>query len=350
MKRIVALFTCSLLLLCLLVTEARVPAGELRTTPQAPPAVPQSAPAESAFTLPATLWPDESVELHAKASGYVSEITVDIGSRVRKGDLLIRLDAPEMSDDIHHAEARVAAYQARAAAARAQEAQSALKIEAAMAENRRAQVELDLSRLTHRRKAELLKETAIPQQEFDVADNELRTAEAKLAIAQAQVESAKGEKLAAQANVTAAEAEVSVAQADLARLKTLLEYTRIRAPFDGVVTARTVDHGAFVRSAVQGASAGLLTLQKVDRVRLVIDVPETQASLVRAGTPVTVRLRALKDEPLVATVTRTAGSLRTGTRTLRAEIDLDNRNGHLMPGMFGRVTLTASSEVNVPGA
>jgi HlyD family secretion protein len=309
-----------------------------------PPAVaaattrPASDQGSQVFTLPASLVPEETVELYAKASGYVAEINVDIGSRVRKGDILVLLKAPELLDDLRANEALVTARQAKMAAMQAKTDQARLAIESAQAELKRVEAELNLCRITHGRKADLYREKAIPQQEYDVAQNQLAVTEADLAIAKAKVESAKGEQLAAEADVKAAEAEIAVAQADQARLKTLIEYMTVKAPFDGVIARRGVDHGAFVRSAAQAAGLPLLAIDRVG-VRLVIDVPETQASLVHIGTEVRIQVRANGDRPVTARVARTAVSLRSDTRTMRAEIDLENKDGKLMPGMYARASI-----------
>ena len=302
----------------------------------------------TALVLPAVLNADESVELYAKASGYVSKINVDIGSRVREGDVLIQLDAPEMVDDVKQSEAVDAARQARLAAMKAKAEQARLGVESALAQTKRVEAELALCRITYQRKAELYREKAIPQQEYDVAQNQQSISEADLVIAQAKAQSARGEEAAARAEIEAAEAELGVARADAARLRTLLAYTTLKAPFDGVVTRRGVDRGAFVRSAAQGTGAALLAVEKVDRLRLVIDVPETHAPLVHTGTQVQVQLRAQADRTFVAQVSRTAASLRADTRTMRAEVDLDNQSGRFLPGMYARVSIERPTQT-APG-
>lgn len=303
----------------------------------------------SAITLPATLDAEESVDLYAKASGYVSEIAVDIGSRVRNGDVLIQIDTPEMHDDIRQNEAVIAVRSARIEAMKAKAAQARLAVELALAQHKRVEAELGLSRITHTRKSELYREKAIPQQELDVAENQLAINEADLAIAKARIESARGEELAAQADVKAAEADLVVARSEAARLKTLLGYTTVKAPFDGVITRRDVDRGAFVRSAAQGAGLPLLALARVDRLRLVLDVPEVHAPVIRPGTEVRIQVRASGQQLLTGEVARIASALRADTRTMRAEVDLDNDDGALMPGMYARalIQLPAKSEPGI---
>lgn len=309
-----------------------------------PTAGSSTAPSESGSSpqvliLPGSLAPDESVELYAKASGYIAEVAVDIGSRVRKGDLLVRLDVPEMQDELRQSEATAEARRAKVEAIKAKAEQARLMIESAIAGRKRVEANLELSRITHRRKSELYQEKAIPQQEFDVAANELAVSEADLAIQRASVENARGAELAARADIRLAEAELAAAEAETVRLRNLLNYTRVIAPFDGVITRRQVDPGDFVRSAAQASGAPLLMLEKTDRLRVVIDVPESQAGLVRPGGTAKVLLRSNGETPLAAKIARTAASLRSDTRTMRAEIDLENPQGMHLPGMFARVTI-----------
>ncbi len=289
------------------------------------------------FTLPALLVADNTANLYAKVSGYVIQINVDIGSRVRAGDVLLKLAIPEMDDELRQREAQFGAKRAEVEALKAKVTQAQLAIQAAQAERMRFEAERDLSRITYERKVELYRGKAIPTQQLDEAKSQLDVSEARLGMARATVANAQGAERAAQADVKAAEAQVTLAGADVARLKTLIAYETITAPFDGVITRRNVNIGWFVRSAAQGAGPWLLTLDKVDRIRVVIDVPEAEAPLVRPGTPVDIEIASLKEPPFHAVVTRTATAIRSDTRTMRAEVDLKNTREQLSPGMYAKV-------------
>jgi HlyD family secretion protein len=300
---------------------------------------PATQPAALALTLPAILRADETVDLYAKASGYISMIDVDIGSRVRRDDVLVVLSIPELGDQLRHAEAELGARKAKVEALKAKAAQAQLLVEFARAEHKRYVADYDLSKITFDRKKDLFEGKAIPAQEFDVANSQLEVSDAQVAMAQAKTAAAEGDAQAALADVKAAESQIAVAEADIAQIKTLIQYTTVKAPFDGVITRRGVDHGAFVRSAAQGATAWLLTVDKVDRLRVVVDVPEAEAPRVRPGTPVSIELNSLRGQLIKATVTRTAVAIRSDTRTMRTEIDLENKDGRLSPGMYAKVTL-----------
>jgi RND family efflux transporter MFP subunit len=208
--------------------------------------------------------------------------------------------------------------------------------ETARAEVGRCHAEYQLEALNIQRKKELREANAIPEQELDEAKSKFSIAEARGRIAQAGVTSGK-------ADVMVAEAEVIQAAATMGRIKTLMNYATIRAPFDGVVTRRLVDHGDFVRSAADGASSPMFTVAKVDRIRISLEIPEPDAPDVRIGTEVEIEIKALRGEPIQATITRTAFALDPSTRTMRAEVDLDNQNMKLVPGMYAQVDITLES-------
>lgn len=236
------------------------------------------------LNIPATLRAYEKADLYAKISGYITQINnVDIGSRVRKGDVLLEIAVPEIVDELRQCEA--------------------------VLEAKRAREKLD--EVTTRRKEQLAAEKAISRQELDEALSQF-------AIAQA---------------------DTKVAESNVARLNTLLKYATITAPFDGVITARNFDPGAFVRSAADGQTTPLFGLARTDKIRLVLKIPEPDAPFVHAGTKVEIYLPGLKSEIFRAAITRTAIALDSGTRTMRAEVDIDNTNGRLAHGMYARVAV-----------
>ncbi len=278
-----------------------------------------------ALTMPATLLADEQVNMLAKTSGYVAEVMVDIGSRVKKGEVLAIIDVPEMRDELRQAQAIQAAKEAKVTQAEAQR-------ETAKAEVQRFAAEYALRKITHDRKVELHKQKVIPEQELDESKNEIAVAEAFQTIARAKVSSSE-------ADVAVAEAEVLMAAATVARIETLMKYATIRAPFDGVITERFIDPGDFVRSATEGAVEPLLWIAKTDRIRLSLEIPEMDSSYVKVGTPVDVVVKAVGEHSFSGIITRTAVGLRASTRTMRAEVDLDNADGRFAPGMYAQVTI-----------
>ncbi len=169
--------------------------------------------------------------------------------------------------------------------------------------------------------------------EFDIA-------EAILDIGQAEVLSAQAELQATRSDVTVGESQVAVEEANVGRLETLMNYATITAPFDGVIIARWVDPGAFVRSAAEGTTTPLLTIANVSYIRVVLEIPESDVLFVRKGTEVSVDVKVLGAAPIKATITRIAVALKPGTRTMRAEVELDNSAGNMASGMYAHVKVT----------
>lgn len=295
--------------------------------------------------VPGTLIADEQVNLFAKTSGYVSKIEVDIGDRVSKGDALVTISVPEMEDELRQMEAVLQAKQARVRALEAKASQAERMVEIAQAQVRRQAAGYELDALTLKRRQELHEGNAIPESSLDEARSAAAVSEAQLRIAEAQVAGAQAERQAVDADVQVARADVMVARANIARLRTLMQYASLTAPFDGLITVRNADHGTFVRSAAEGTAEVLLCIANTDRIRVVVEVPETDAPFIRVGTKAYVDVKALGSGGFEATVSRTAGAIRPETRTMRVEIDVDNSDGRFLTGMYAFVSLELETKV-----
>jgi len=258
----------------------------------------------------------QETPLYAKISGYANTwdpTTVDIGSRVRKGQVLAELYVPEMKVDLQQKDAALRQANAQVTVARA----AVLTAE--------AQMERAKSQYMRLEKAG---QGGVVGRE-DVAETHLGY-KASLAT----VEKAR-------ADVTAAEANVEVARANRQFSWTMLQYARVVAPFDGVVTQRNVNLGDFVQPAGTGTKGQpLFVVSQVDPVRVFINVPGSDAPWVRDGDPVSLRLQGAGGERFEGKVTRTARSLDPQARTLRTEIDLPNPEGKLMPGTYVQARIT----------
>jgi RND family efflux transporter MFP subunit len=255
----------------------------------------------------ATLDPWQEAMLYAKASGYLKSIRVDRGDRVRKGDLLAVLDIPEMQDE--QVQLRAQAQQAEA------------EVEKARAEVRLQEITLD------RLRAVLAEEPgAVTGQEVDLASGKLDAARASLA---------------------AAGSRLLVVRADLSRLETLLAYSRITAPFDGIITQRFVDPGALVTAGTASKPSPIVHIANATRLRAMVDVPESDVARIRNGSAARIRVDALPGRLFKGTVSRFSRALDPATRTMRTEVLIANPDGVLAPGMFGRITLELERLENV---
>ena len=249
------------------------------------------------LTLPAGLVANQQTLVYARASGYVRRWLVDIGDRVKKGQLLIQLDTPELDKQL--AQARASLSQTIAALAQAQS-------------NR------ELAEITARREANLFAKMLISAQEND----------------QAQTQAAVWK-----ANVNAAKANVAAQRANVGQLAQLVSFGKVYAPYDGTITRRLVDVGTLVNAGAGTNAAALFEIVSTDPMQAYVDVPQVFAPSVRVGSEAKIAVRNYRGRVFTGKVTRTAGALDPASRTLRTEIDLPNPKGELFAGMYVDVSL-----------
>lgn len=260
---------------------------------------PNTKPVTQTLALPGSLEPYERAELHSRVTGYLKTIRVDVGDRVQQGDVLAELSLPEMASQLRLAEAQVTA-----AGARLEKAQADAELEAS----------------NERRLAELrrLEPGAVTGQEVEVA-----ASKAKVAAAQREV----------------ARAEQATAAAEGERWRSLLAYSTIRAPFGGIVTARYADPGALVVAGGSNGSRPVAEVSRTDLLRLVLSVPESVAPFTAPGRRLSFAVDAVPGRSFEGEIARVAGALARDTRSMRAEIDVDNHEGLFKPGMYAKVRL-----------
>jgi RND family efflux transporter MFP subunit len=273
------------------------------------------------LVLTAEFKPFQEVELMAKIAGYVKHIYVDVGDRVKQGQLLAVLEVPEMRDDITKAQAAVEHSQSEVA--RSQD------------EIRRAESAHHAAHLAYSRLAEVEKERPglVAQQEIDDAQARDLTAEAQIA--------------ASKSSLAAAEHQVAVSQAELQRWRTLTDYTQVTAPFTGVITKRYADTGSMIQAgtASQTQAMPLVRLSENSLLRLILPVPESAVPSVHIGQQVEVKVPSL-NRSFPGKVARFADKLQLATRTMETEVDVLNPSLVLIPGMYAEVDLTMEQRVN----
>jgi HlyD family secretion protein len=256
----------------------------------------------------------ERTLVYAKIPGYVQKWNFDMGDRVRKGDVLAELYVPEMDVELKQKEAAV-----RQASSEIKQAEAAVL---------RWQAELKRAESQYARLARVGQSGVLDKEQVD---------ETRLGFEAAQAAVAK-----ALADVDVAKARLEVAQADRDHVQTLLQYTKIPAPFDGLVTRRNVSTRDFAQPAAASIKGdALFVVEMVDPVRVFANVQELEAIWVRDGDTALIRPQSLLGQQFKGKVTRTAGALNPQNRTLRTEIDLPNADGKLLPGMYVNVTIIA---------
>jgi RND family efflux transporter MFP subunit len=257
--------------------------------------------------------PFQEVELHAKVAGFIRRINVDIGDRVRAGEVLAILEVPELNAQVSGAEAGVR---------HSQEEIGLAKSEVARAEANHAALHMAADRL---RQAAAARPGMIAQQELDDAEAKDRASEAQVAVAKS--------------TVAAQEQQLDVAKAERMHYTSLADYSKITAPFDGIVTWRYADTGALIQAGTSNAgSMPVVKVAEVSTLRLRIPVPESLAGYVREGDVADVRVQATGDR-FEGKVVRTTGALDRTTRSLQVEVDVVNPKRKLTPGMYADVSL-----------
>ncbi len=298
-------------------------------------------------TQPAHIEAIEQAPIYSKLAAYVGEVLVDYGDKVKKGQPLLKLTAPELDAELAQKQALVAQAQAElvqseagAKAAEALVTTARSRVVQAEAGTSRAEADVVRWRSEYERIGQLAASGSINRQIADETQQKLAAAEAakketlaaidavKALVIQSQAEVAK-----AAADIEAAKSRVRVAEANVKQVESLHAYLSLTAPFDGVVTLRRVDPGHFVQPAGSNATP-LLVVARIDKVRIFVAVPEHEAAYVDLADPVTIDVQSLRGAEFKGTVTRTSFALDPTNRSLEAICDLDNVDGRLRPGMF----------------
>ena len=237
--------------------------------------------------LPGSLQAFQESPIHARTNGYLQRWYKDIGSRIKKGELLAEIDTPEVDQELN---------QVRAA-------------------RQQTLSQMELARITTERWENLRKTDSVSAQEADQQSSAYRQSQANLAAADANVR----------------------------RLEELESFKRVYAPFDGVLTRRNVDVGALINAGAGGKE--LFDVARVDILRVYTSVPQAYTPYVRVGVQATITLQEFPGEKFSGRVARTAEAIDPATRTLLTEVDVPNPRGRLLPGSFGVVHFAVGSNV-----
>nr|WP_068890565.1 efflux RND transporter periplasmic adaptor subunit [Pedobacter panaciterrae] len=241
------------------------------------------------LAMPAELVGFQQVDLYAKVSSFVKELKADIGTEVKKGQLLLVLDAPETSSQLSAAESRLHSQESVYTA----------------------------SNSTYKR---LLETSKV---EGTVSSNDLEQAESRKNADFAQLQAAK---------------------ATYKEVQTMLGYLQIRAPFDGVVSARNVNLGAYVGPSGKGSDLPLFTIQEQKKLRLSVYVPELYANYLNVGDEMRFTVRSALGQTFSAKIARKSGALDSKLRSERVEMDVNNTGNKLLPGMIAEVVLPLNAK------
>ena len=274
----------------------------------------QTRPLAQHLTLSSELVPFQEIDVYAKEAGYVKELLVDYGTHVRKGQLMAVLEIPELEAQLQQDEAAIRA--------------QGDEVSRAKNEVGRVKAQHDVLHLQYGRLAGVAKTKPglVAQQEVD-------DAQGKDLASESQFDAAQGAYQGAQSQLV-------VAKAKLAHDQALYDYTRITAPFAGVVTQRYANLGALMQAGTTSTQATpLVRLSQEDLFRLVIPVPESYVKYIRIGDPVEVRVPSL-GRSFQGKVTRFSVEVNGATRTMHTEVDVPNTSNQLVPGAYAEAVLT----------
>jgi RND family efflux transporter MFP subunit len=233
------------------------------------------------LSLPAGIRAFQEATLYARTSGYLKRWYVDMGDRVRAGQVLAEIEAPESDRELEEAKAKVAQVSAS----------------------------LEFARSTAERYQAAIKEEAASPQEV-------------------------AEKIGA---YEARKADLAAAKAHVQRLEQMRMYQRVVAPFAGTITARNVEVGSLIQAGSASSSGWLFKIAQTDTMRVQVSVPQNHSKLVKAGMDAELFVNELGTAPFAGKVARTAGAFDPATRTIVVELNVPNGDGKLMPGMYGQV-------------
>ena len=246
-------------------------------------------PPQSELELPSSLQAYIESPIYARTTGYLGRWYRDIGSKVKKGELLADIETPEVDQEL---------MQARAA-------------------RDQAVAQLKLAQSSAKRWESLQKMDAVSQQETDERSS----------------------------SYTQGEASLNAADANLRRLEQLESFKHIYAPFSGVITTRNTDIGALVNAGNTGPNQELFIVAQIDPIRVYVNVPEADSPSIHKGVQVGIEVPALIGQHFTGSVVRTADAIDPATRTLNTEIDVPNPNGRLLPGSYAQVHLALNQQV-----
>ena len=264
----------------------------------------------SELVLPGNIQAITEAPILARADGYLERRMVDLGDRVRAGQPVAVIEAPELDEQVRQAQANL------------KQAQAGL--DEALANYEQGKANMEFARVTAERWSRLVARGAVSRQENDQYQSQYRSQAASLQALEKAIAAQRG--------------TISAAEAGLARLEKLQSYRVVKAPFAGVITLRNLDVGALVNAG----STLLFRLAQTDTLRTYVNVPQANASAIRPGQTAHLRVSNLPGRQFAGTVARTANALDPNSRTLLVEIHVPNSEGALLPGMYAQVDLSST--------
>jgi len=315
--------------------------------------------------LPCSAYWHDSAKLVAKVSGYLDQLNVDIGSRVKTGDLLATIDVPELEEDVilanadlNYQLAAVTQVEARKKSAIAEHHAAEAAVVKAEADVERWTAEITFRQKEYRRLQALSATSTVQEAVVDEKLFQLQSVQAAKRSAETVILTAREQAAAAAARVELADADLAVArmqtqisEARLKKAKLFASFAKIVSPYDGVVTSRKYHPGEFIRAADKAVGEPILTVGRTDLIRVVVHIPDREVPYTNPGDPVVIEFDTLPGHQFEGKLTRIAYSEDIRTRTMRAEVDLPNTENLIVDQMYGQIEIqlqAASKTLSLP--
>jgi RND family efflux transporter MFP subunit len=249
--------------------------------------------------------------IYARSSGYLKQWNVDIGGHVKAGQVLATIEAPEVDQQVSQAKATLQ--------------QTRASLDQAIANEQQGKANEEIARVTAERWQNLVKKGAVSRQENDQY--------------QAQYQAQAANLPALEQAIAAARSNIVAAEANLGRLQEMQNYETVKAPFEGIVTARNIDVGALINAGNGGAAQELFHMAATAKLRVYVSVPQADSRAATPGLKCYLTLTEFPGRKFPGELVRTAGAIDAATRTLLTEVDVDNASGELRPGAYAEVHL-----------
>ncbi|MEH1837212.1 MAG: efflux RND transporter periplasmic adaptor subunit [Nostoc sp.] len=328
-------------------SELQAAVKEASTVPSVNVITPRRAAATTNLELPGSVVPLNQTTIYARSTGYLRRWYADIGDRVQAGQLLAEIDSPDIDQQVLQAKAELAQAQANVLQSRASLAKG-------VSDLKQARANLLIARQTWQRWSVLVKQGAVPQQD---ADTKYATYQANLA----SVEAAQNTVNSDSANVKAAQANAYASLANFQRNTVLQSYKKVTAPFSGVITARNVNTGVLISagsgnsntssttntSNTNTSNTSLYTIAAYDKLDVNVNVPQSLSPSLQTGQTAQITVRELPQRVFTGKVVRTSNAIDPNTRTLLTQLEVQNSDATLRPGMYATVKF-AINRANTP--
>lgn len=315
---------------------------------------PQQASANEVSVLPGSVVAALETTINARTTGYLRRRFVDLGDRVKAGQLLAEVESPDVDQQVSQAQAGLAQAQASVKQARADLSsaqanlvQNKAALDKGRSDLKQAEANLELARVTWERYRLLVQQGAVNQQQ---ADTQLAAYKANLATVDsakntvnvdiANVKAAEDNVKSKQANVDAFVANTGSSQANLQRNVVLQSFEKVTAPFTGIITARNIDTGDLISAGGSSTAQYMFKVAQLDPLNVNVSVPQAQVQSIQLGKTAQIRVPQLQNRVFLGKVIRTANSLDPSNRTLLTQLLVENQDGALQPGMSTDVKFT----------